>query len=383
MIGLGRIGMSVVKMALGFNMKVIGFDPFAAPKEAEVLGVDVTDDIERIYKESDFISLHIPRNEQTANMISSKELKMMKPTCRIVNCARGGIINENDLFEALKSGVIAGAALDVFSKEPPENTGFVDCPTCLVTPHLGASTEEAQIEVAVEAAQILCDAIKGGPISNALNAPTTTGAIPPIVSKYADLAKRIGLVMSSIASGSIKSASIEFRGSLAEHPVDSVATAFLIGLLQPHFDTAVNMVNAPVLAKQRGISIDRIKNTEIKDLESSFTATVVTGKVSRTITGTVFGGSLMRIISIDGFGIEVTPEDNMVIIFNDDRPGVIGSIGCVLGNHGININTLGVGHKGDGTAIFAVSLDKMPGDKCASEMAGLDFVNEMYVCKLQ
>ena len=382
-IGLGRIGMAVVKMALGFNMKVVGYDPFAAPKEASQLGIDVTEDVERIYREADFLSLHIPRNEQTTNMISTKQLEMMRPTCRIVYCARGGIINEDDLYNALNAGVIAGAALDVFSKEPPDNMGFQECPTCLVTPHLGASTEEAQIEVAVEAAQILCDAIKGGPICNALNAPVSSGGVSPIVCHYAELAHRIGGVMSTLAPGHIKSAKIEFRGSIAGKPVDSVATAFTIGLLQPHFDTIINMVNAPVFAKQRGVSIDQIKNEDIKDLESSFTATVETDKVTRTVCGTVFGGNLLRIINIDGFGIEVTPEDTMVVIFNDDRPGVIGSIGCVLGSHSININTLGVGHKGQGKAIFAVSLDKTPNEKAAAELAGLDFVNEMYICKLQ
>ena len=380
-IGLGRIGMSVVKMALGFNMRVIGYDPFAAPPEASELGIEVTDDIEHVYREADYLSLHIPRNEQTTNMITAKQLKTLKPTCRIVNCARGGIINEEDLYNALNAGTIAGAALDVFSKEPPDNMGFRNCPSCLVTPHLGASTEEAQIEVAVEAAQILCDAIKGGPISNALNAPATSGTVSPIVTHYGELAKRIGGVMSTLAPGHIKNVKIEFRGSIANKPVDTVATAFTIGLLQPHFDTLINMVNAPVLAKQRGISIDQTKNEDVKDLESSFTATVQTDKVTRTIRGTVYGGNLLRIINIDGYAFEVTPEDNMVIIFNEDRPGVIGSIGCVLGNHGININTLGVGHKG-GTAIFAVSLDKLPNEQCAAEMAALDFVNELYVCKL-
>jgi len=163
-IGLGRIGMAVVKMGLGFNMQIIGYDPFAVPREAEELGLDITDDLEHIYREADYISVHVPRNEQTLNMISAEQLKMMKPTVRIVNCARGGIINEDDLYDALKAGTIAGAALDVFTKEPPENTRFSDLDNCLVTPHLGASTAEAQIEVAVEAAQILADAIKGGPI---------------------------------------------------------------------------------------------------------------------------------------------------------------------------------------------------------------------------
>ncbi|MBP8605077.1 MAG: phosphoglycerate dehydrogenase [Phycisphaerae bacterium] len=383
-IGLGRIGMAVVKMALGFNMKIIGYDPFAAPKEAEQLGVQITDNIEKIYREADYITLHIPRNEQTLNLITSKQLKMMKPTCRIINCARGGIINEDDLYNALSAGTIAGAALDVFSKEPTENKRFAECPTCLVTPHLGASTEEAQIEVAVEAAQILCDAIKGGPIRNALNAPATSGAVPPIVSRYADLAQRIGTMLSTLAPGHLKSAKIEFRGSIAEKPVDAAATAFTIGLLQPHFDTVVNMVNAPLLAKERGVSIDRTKNPEIKDLESSFTATVVTDKITRSIRGTVFSGNLLRIIEIDGFSIEVTPEGTMVIIFNQDKPGVIGAVGTALGRHGININTMGVGHKlEEGKAILAVSLDKTPDAQAAQELAGLEFVNEMYVCKLQ
>jgi len=384
-IGLGRIGMAVVKMALGFNMKVLGYDPLAAPKDAEKLGIEVTDKLERIYKESDYITLHVPKNEQTLNMISAKELKMMKPTCRIVNCARGGIINENDLYNALSSGVIAGAALDVFSKEPPDNLRFTECPNCLVTPHLGASTEEAQIEVAVEAVQILTDALRGGPIRNALNAPSMGAGTPPIVCCYAELAQRIGSLMTAIAPGQIKSVKVEYRGGIAEKPVDAVTTAFTIGLLQPHFDTLVNIVNVGMLAKERGISVDVTKNPEIKDLESSFTATVQTDKVTRMVRGTVYEGRLLRIINIDGFTIEVTPEGTMMVIFNTDRPGVIGSIGMTLGNHGININTMGVGHKPDigGDAILAVSLDKTPSPKAAEELANLEFVNEMYVCKLQ
>lgn len=380
-IGLGRIGMAVVKMAKGFNMRVLGFDPFAVPKEADAMGVEVVDNLERIYRESDFITLHVPKNENTVNMISAKELKMMKPTCRIVNCARGGIINEDELYNALLSKTIAGAALDVFSKEPPENMRFKEVPSCLVTPHLGASTEEAQIEVAVEAVQILVEALKGGPIRNAVNAPSL-GSAAPIVCYYADLAQRIGSMMSSLAPGQIKEAKVEFRGSIADKQVDSIATSFKIGLLQPHFDSVVNIVNVGLLAKERGISVDVTKNTEIKDLESSFTATVKTDKVSRTIRGTVFGGKLLRIIEIDGFSAEVTPEGQMLVIFNDDRPGVIGAIGTAIGKHGVNINTMGVGHKSDGKAIFVASLDKGIDGKAVDEIKSLDFVNEVYACKV-
>ena len=381
-IGLGRIGMAVVRMALGFNMKVLGYDPFAVPKEAEELGIGVTENLEDIYTKADYISLHIPRNEQTLNMISAEQIKMMKPNARIVNCARGGIINEADLYEALKAGTIAGAALDVFPTEPPKDTGFKDIVNCLVTPHLGASTEEAQIEVAVEAAQILADAVMGGPVKNALNAPSS-GAMPAIVKSYSKLAERIGTVISILANGPIKSVEVQYRGAIAEKAVDLVTTSFSIGLLQPHFDAQVNMVNVGIMAKDRGISIDETKNTEAKDVASSFTAKVVTDKVTRTIRGTVYGEDLLRIIEIDGFNVEVTPSGSLAIIFNDDKPGVIGAVGTACGRHGINISTMGVGQKADeNRAVLAVSLDKQPDEAAVKELGELEFVNEIYVCKL-
>lgn len=382
-IGLGRIGMAVAKMAAGFNMKILGYDPLAAPTNAEQIGVEVTDDLERIFKEADFITLHVPRNEQTLNMIGAAQLALMKPTVRLVNCARGGIINEDALYDALAERRIAGAALDVFSSEPPENSRFAELDNCLVTPHLGASTEEAQIEVAVEAAQILMDAIKGGPIRNAVNAPSTAGAVPVIVNRYASLARRIGALLSTIAPGSIKSVEVQYRGSIAALDIEPVTLSFAMGLLQKHFDLPLNMVNTPVLAKERGISIDETKNTEAKDVASSFSAKVVTGKVTRTVTGSVFGETLLRIIEIDGFNIEMTPQGAVLIIFNDDKPGVIGAVGGLCGRHGINICTMGVGQKlEERKAILAVSLDKEPEAETVAELSKLDFVNELYVCTL-
>jgi len=382
-IGLGRIGIAVCKMALGFNMKVLGFDPFAAPKDADALGIEIVDGLERIYKESDYISLHVPRNEKTVNMISAEQLKMMKRTVRLVNCARGGIINEDDLYDALESGTIAGAALDVYPTEPPENTRFSDIANCLVTPHLGASTEEAQIEVAVEAAQILVDALKGGPIRNALNAPSVSASVPAVVSRYAELAERIGTVLSTVSTGRIKSVRVEYRGAIAEKDAELITTSFSIGLLQPHFDAPVNMVNVPILAKERGISIDETKNMDVKDVASSFAATVETDKILRTVRGTVFGENLLRIIELDGFNIEVTPKGTLLVIFNDDKPGVIGAVGTICGRHSINISTMGVGQKLDeGKAVLAVSLDKQPNKEAVKELGELEFVNEIYVCKL-
>ena len=382
-IGLGRIGMAVAKMARGLNMKILGYDPFAAPADAEKLGIEIADGLERIFKEADYISVHVPKNEQTLNMIDAEQIKMMKPTVRLINCARGGIINEDALYDALAKGAIAGAALDVYPKEPPENTRFTKFENCLVTPHLGASTREAQVDVAVEAAQILVDAIKGGPIRNALNAPSIAGAVPPIVSRYAELARRIGTLVSTIAPGHIKGVEVQDRGSIAELAVEPVTLSFAIGLLQQHFDMPLNMVNVAVLAKERGISTDETKNTKAKDVAASFSAKVVTDKLTRTVTGSVFGETLLRIIEIDGFNIEMTPQGAVLVIFNDDKPGVIGSVGTVCGRHNINICTMGVGQKpAEQKAILAVSLDKEPDAKAVEELGKLDFVNEIYVCKL-
>ena len=382
-IGLGRIGMSVAAMAKGFSMKILGYDPFAAPTDADKAGIEITDQIERIFKEADYISVHVPRNEQTLGMIGTEQINMMKRTVRLINCARGGIINEDEVYHALAAKRIAGAALDVYSTEPPTNTRFKELDNCLVTPHLGASTEEAQVEVAVEAAQILVDALKGGPVRNAVNAPSVAWAMPLIVSRYAQLARRIGALISTIGPGRIKSVEVQYRGSIAETAVEPITLNFAIGLLQRHFEMPLNIVNVPVLAKERGISIDETRNTEAKDVASSFSAQVVTDKVTRSVRGSVFGDRLLRIIEIDGFNVEMTPQGAVVVIFNDDKPGVIGAVGTVCGRHGINICTMGVGQKPEQQkAILAVSLDKEPHVKVVEELGKLDFVNEIYMCKL-
>jgi len=383
-IGLGRIGMAVAGMARGFNMKILGYDPLAAPPNAEKLGIEVVDSLERIFAESDYITVHTPKNEQTKDMISAEQIEKMKPSVRLVNCARGGIINEDALFGALESNRIAGAALDVFTSEPPQNRRFEKLGNCLVTPHLGASTVEAQIDVAVEAAQILVEALRGGPIRNALNAPFSAGAMPPLVVQYCNLACRIGRLLSTIATGQIKAIEVRYRGTIAEMTVEPVTAEFAAGLLQKHFETPLNMVNVGVLARERGISIDETKNPEAENVSSSFSAKVVTDKVTRSVTGSIFGRNLLRIIEIDGFNIEMTPRGPAMVIFNEDKPGVIGSVGTVCGRHNINICTMGVGQKPEQQkAMLAISLDKQPDDKAVAELGALEFINEIFVCDLQ
>jgi D-3-phosphoglycerate dehydrogenase len=207
--------------------------------------------------------------------------------------------------------------------------------------------------------------------------------MPPLVSEYAELARRIGTLISTIAPGHIKSVDVQYRGSIVEMAVEPITLYFVIGLLQKHFDMPLNIVNVSVLAKERGVSISETKNTEAKDVAASFTAKVATDKVTRSVTGSVFGGKLLRIIEIDGFNVEMSPQGAVVVIFNDDKPGVIGAVGTVCGKHNINICTMGVGQKpAERKAVLAVSLDKEPDAKAVEEIGNLDFVNELYVCQL-
>ena len=380
-IGLGRIGMAVVKMALGFNMNVLGYDPFAVPEAANKLGISVTENLEDIYKNADFISLHVPKTKDTENMIGTAQLEMMKPTARLVNCARGGIINEDALYDALESGKIAGAALDVFPTEPPKNTRFEKVESCIVTPHLGASTEEAQVEVAVEAAEILMDAIKGGAIRNAINAPAMGGAMPQEVVAYSALASKIGSLMSCMLNGRVNTIELRYFGSIAQLDVSSVSTAFNIGLLQPNFDTPVNIVNIGVLAKERGIAINVTTSEISHNLSSSFTAKVTTSKGCHSVTGTVFDGNILKIVSVDGYNAEFTPQGTAMLLYYSDRPGVIGAIGTACGKFGINIGTMSVGRVNN-KALMVVSLDQPLCDGAHNELEKLDYLDSYVVCKI-
>ncbi len=383
-IGMGRIGMAVACMAKGFNMRLLGYDPLAKKSEAEELGMEVEDDLNELLRRSDFISLHVPKNAQTKDMINKTEFAIMKPTAMLVNCARGGVVNENALYDALENNAIAGAAIDVFEQEPPENTRFDQLDNCLVTPHLGASTEEAQIEVAKEAADVLLGALRDGGIKNALNAPSRSGAVSRVVGSYGELARRIGMVANVIREGQIKDVRLQYRGNILDHDVDLVTTSFQIGLLQGFFDTPVNMVNAPVLTKERGIGVEVSKNPEPRNFAAEFGADIITADGNVTsITGTVLSEDIMRIIGINGFDIEMTPSDTVMIIFNDDKPGVIGEVGTVLGRHDINIQTMGVGQRtAEKKAVLAFNIDKQPHEEVLAELNELDFVNQVYVCRL-
>ena len=382
-VGLGRIGMAVARRALGLKMKVIGYDPIAIPESAAQIGIEMVADLKEVCKRCDYLTLHVPVTDQTRGMINAELLGLMKPTARIINVARGPVINEDDLYAALAQKKIAGAALDVFAKEPPENRGFEKLENCIVTPHLGASTDEAQVEVALDAAQELVEALRGTQVRNAVNVPGLDKTLPEIVRKYRVLAERLGMVISSITPGVIKKVEVSYRGEIATVDTAAVTTSFSIGLLKKHFEEPLNIVNVPVLAKQRGISIDEVKNPAPEDFSSVMSARLVTDQADRKVTGTIIGQNIPRIISIDDFSLEMSPEGPIMIIFNNDRPGVIGAVGTICGKHKINIGTMGVGRvKDQNRAILAISMDAAPDQKAIEEFKKQDFVKQVYVCEL-
>ncbi len=380
-IGLGRIGMSVARRALGLKMKVIGFDPVATSDTVEEAGVELIEDVKELCRNSDYISLHVPVNDHTRGMINADLISVMKPSVRIINVARGAVINDDDLYDALENNKIGGAALDVFAKEPPEDTRFKKFDNCLVTPHLGASTEEAQVEVAIDAAKELVEALRGSAMRNALNVPGLDKTLPDSVKQYSNLARRLGMVISSLAPGSIKKLEVSYRGEIASYDVSAVTTSFCVGLLGCLFHGPVNAVNATLLAKKRGLSIDELKNPDSKDYSSTMSVSVETDQVKRCVTGTIIGKKTMRIIGVDDFELEMSPEGTIMMIFNDDRPGVIGAVGSICGNHDINIGTMGVARLGD-SAVLAISMDGAPGKKAIEEFQKQDFVKEVFVCEL-
>lgn len=381
-VGLGRIGMAVVRRALGLKMKVVGYDPLAAPPEASEIGVEVVDDIKELCKQCDYLTLHVPVTDETRGMLNAELLGIMKPTAKVINVARGAVINEDDLYKALSDGIIGGAALDVFAQEPPENRGFEKLDNCLVTPHLGASTTEAQVEVAVDAAKELVDALRGTRVRNALNVPGLDKSLPEIVRQYSVLAERLGMVASSITTGQVKKVEVAYRGEISAVDASALTTRLMVGLLQRYFDEPVNLVNAPVLAKQHGISFSETRDPDAEYFASVMTVRVVTDQVERKVAGTIVGKAIPRIIGVDDFEFEMSPEGTVLVIFNDDRPGVIGAVGSICGKHKLNIGTMGVGRlKDKNEAVLAISLDNAPEAKAIAEFEKQDFVKSVYVCE--
>ena len=383
-VGMGRIGRAVARRAIAMEMRVLGYDPFFAGEGGD--SIEMVKDLAELCKRADYITVHTPKTAETTGMIGAAQLAMMKPSVRLVNAARGGIIDPQALLDALNAGKVAGAALDVYLAEPPASEAekaLIRHPNVLAVPHLGASTEEAQEQVALEAAEQLVKALHGGEVRNAVNAPGFDKAMPPMLRPYSELATRMGTILSSITPGAMSKVEVVYRGAIADMNVTPITAYLLVGLVQPHIEQPVNVINAPVIAKQRGVEVEQITSAKVREFSNLMEVAIHTDGGKRSAVGTIFGNRFPRVIAIDGYRMELKPEGHVVIIVNQDRPGVVGRYGTIFGNSNINIADMTFSRKRrSGMALVGITLDQPPTQAIMDEIDGLDLVESAYYIKL-
>ncbi len=375
-VGCGNIGSIVASRALGLQMKVVAFDPFLTPERARELGVEKVE-LEALLLRADFITLHVPKNEKTANLINKDTIARMKKGVRIINCARGGIVVEKDLKDALDSGHVAGAALDVFETEPATDNVLFRHPNVVCTPHLGASTTEAQVNVAIQVAEQMSDFLLSGAVANAVNMPSITAEGAPRLRPYMKLAEQLGSLAGQITENAIMKVEIEYSGGAAVLNVRPLTSTILAFLLRPLLD-GVNMVNAPQVAKARGIAVSETKTEDDGNLQTAVRLTITTEKRRRTVAGTLFAGREPRIIDIEGVPVEAVLLPHMLYLRNEDKPGLVGGVGTILGKAKCNIADFRLGRvEGEGTAVALISLDAPVPDSVMKELATLPQVKQI------
>ncbi|RNI11874.1 phosphoglycerate dehydrogenase [Methanohalophilus sp. RSK] len=355
-IGLGRIGAEVAKRAQGLEMNILAYDPFVNEDRAKELGVELAS-VKDIAKRADFITVHTPLTKETRNILDTEEFDLMKPNARVINCARGGIINEDALGQALKNDQIAGAAIDVFTNEPPENCSFVGLDNAVVTPHLGASTEEAQVNVAVSVAEEVISVLNGGPARSTINIPSIKPEIMSTIAPYLELAETLGSAVSQLMDGNYEKVEIAYKGDVAGKDTRHLTLAALKGVLKTIMGAAVNYVNAPSIAKSRDIEVVESKSERVEEYSSSVTIKLSKDSISKSITGTVVEDDL-RIIMIDGQRVDLAPSGYMIVSNHINRPNVIGPCCMILGDNEINISGMQVGRvQICGKTIMALNVD--------------------------
>ncbi|MFN3505255.1 MAG: phosphoglycerate dehydrogenase [Caldimicrobium sp.] len=368
-IGLGRIGSIVADKALCLQMRVIAYDPFVTPEAAAKKGVELVS-LEELYSRADFITVHTPLTKETYHLINKEAFSKMKEGVYIINCARGGIIDEEALLEAINSGKVAGAALDVFEKEPvPPDYPLLKSEKVIATPHLGASTIEAQKIVAVEIAKQVADYLLHGIIRNAVNVPSISGELLKTLQPVLNLAEKLGILTGQICEGAIDEVIITYKGELAKLDTKPVTLSLVKGLLTPFLKEDVNYVNALIRAKERNIKILEVKTEETEDFTSLISLTVKHTQGETLVEGALFGKNEPRIVRINGFRLDALPEGHMLYIFNEDRPGVIGKIGTILGKHNLNISRMYVGQDPlKKRNVILLSLDTPPTKEALEEL---------------
>jgi len=382
-LGLGKIGQAVAKRLQAFEMKVLAYDPFIGKDAADALGVELVD-LEECLKRSDYISLHLPRNKDTLGMIGAKQFEIMKDGVRIVNVARGGIIDDAALAEALKSGKCAGAALDVYVTEPPDfSNELFSLPNVVTTPHLGASTEEAQTNVAIDVAEQIVDVFEGRSARSAVNMPALSPEVLAQVQPYLPLAERMASLAAQTTEGRPCGIGIRYSGELASIETGPITRSVLVGLLRPVLGETVNMVNAPVIAKSRGIEVVDTKTGDVPDYASLLTVSVTTDKGTNEIAGTLFGTKDMRVVSMGGFPVDLVPGGFMLVSEHVDIPGIIGHVGTILGEKGINIASMHVGRKSAGQqAVMVMNVDSAIPDDVLKAIAAVPGIHSAKLVQL-
>ncbi len=376
-LGYGRIGSIVASRARGLKMHVIVYDPYVSKELLEQAGFELVS-LEELYWRSDYVTIHLPKSEETINFINQEAFDQMKPGVMIVNCARGGIVNEKDLADALKSGKVGGAALDVFETEPPADSPLFAFDNVICSPHLGASTVEAQTNVAVAVAEQIIKYLRSGTIVNAVNVPSVSGELLERLKPYLTLSERMGCLQAQLASGPIKAVTMKYLGDFEDLDMTPITTAALKGILTPFLKDDVNFVNAPVIAKERGIRVTESRSIEAEDFTNLITIHVQASRGSNTVSGTIFGKQEPRIVRINTFRLEAIPEGHLLLIHNEDKPGAIGSIGTVLGQHNINIARMQVGREEEGERnVIFLDTDSPTPPETLDELRALPLVKSV------
>lgn len=367
-LGLGRIGTEVAKRAQAFGMRVIGFDPFLRVEKAKQIGVELVD-MGTLLANSDFLSLHMPLTPDSKYIIGEKELQKVKKGVRIINCARGGLIDEKALLKAIQSGHVAGAALDVFEAEPPKDRELVSLPQVVATPHLGASTEEAQIAVAVDVAQSITDYLLGRGVRNAVNVPSLDPEVLKELQPYIRLAEKLGSLQTQLIEGQVQQVDIRYHGEMINYEMTPITVAIIKGLLTPILAENVNYVNASVIAKERGIKITESKSSTPINFANLIEVDVRTDKKKSAVAGTLFTREDPRIVTIDQFHVETVPDGYMLLVNNRDVPGIVGRVGTILGDNKINIAGMTFGRDTPGgQAMTLLNVDSFIPDKTIQEI---------------
>jgi len=381
-IGLGRIGSAVAKRAQAMEMNVVAYDPYITEEKAASLGVELLT-LEELLARADFITIHMPKTKDSYHMINAGAFAQMKDGVRIINCARGGIIEEEALYQAMTAGKVAGAALDVFEKEPNTDSPLLSLPNFIATPHLGASTREAQLNVAVDVAEEIVAALRGRLVKNTVNIPSLSPQVLSAIRPYLGLAEKLGKFLAQLVSGRIGKVEVVYSGELAKQEVAAITTAVVKGLLDPILQVNVNFVNAPVLAKNRGIQVFQAIDGEADGYASLITVRAYSDKTEKSVAGTLFGSHDPRIVMIDGYRIDIVPEGYLLYVPHMDKPRIIGPVGVLIGEHNINIAAMQVGRKEvGGRAVMMLSVDAPVPEETLRQIAGIDGVLDVKMVSL-